>query len=66
MYADTCVAGAVWKVMGYTGVVCDVYSYSNNYRPLKQLPVVEAVTAYDHPTGEIFILMLVKALYLGN
>ena len=65
-HTDTCVAGATWKVMEYTGVVCNVYPYSDSYKPLKQVPVVEAITAYDHPPGEIFILVLAQALYLGN
>ena len=65
-HADTCVAGATWKVMEYTGVVCDVNPYSNSYKPLKQVPVVEAVTAYNHPAGEMFILVLAQALYLGD
>ena len=65
-HADTCVAGATWKVMEYTGVVCNVYPYSDSYKPLKQVPVVEAVTAYNHPTGETFILVLAQALYLGD
>ena len=66
LHANTCVAGARWEVMEYTGVVCDVYPYSNSYKPLKQVPVVEAVTAYNHLTGETFILVLAQALYLGN
>ena len=49
-----------------TGVVCNVYPYSNSYKQLKQVPIVEAVTAYDHQAGETFILVLVQALYLGN
>ena len=57
-HVDTCVAGATWKVMEYTGVVCNVYPYSGSYKPLKQVPVVEAVTAYNHLTGETFILVL--------
>ena len=65
-HADTCVVGATWKVMEYTGVVCDVYPYSDSYKPLKQVPVVEAISAYDHPTGETFILVLAQALYLGD
>ena len=65
-HAGTCVAGATWKVMEYTGVVCNVYPYSNSYKQLKQVPIVEAVTAYDHQAGETFILVLVQALYLGN
>ena len=65
-HADTCVAGATWKVMEYTGFVCNVYLYSDSYKPLKQVPIVEAVSAYDHPAGEMFILVLAQALYLGN
>ena len=65
-HADTCVAGATWKVMEYTGVVCNVYPYSGCYKPLKQVPVVEVGTAYNHPTCEMFILVLAQALYLGN
>ena len=52
--------------MEYTGVVCNVYPYSNSYKPLKQVPVVEAVTTYNQPTGETIILVLAQALYLGN
>ena len=33
---------------------------------MKQVPVVEAGTAYNHLTGETFILVLAQALYLGN
>ena len=40
-HVDTCVAGAMWKVMKYTGVVCNVYPYSDSYKPLKQVPVVK-------------------------
>ena len=65
-HADTCVAGATWKVMEYTGVECNVYPYSDSYKPLKQVPVVEAVTAYNHLAGETFTLVLVQVLYLGN
>ena len=65
-HADTCVAGATWKVMEFTGVVCDVYPYSDRYKPLKQVPVVEAVTAYNHLAGETLILVLAQALYLGD
>ena len=63
-HADMCVAGAMWNVMELTGIECDVYPYSDSYKPLKQVPVVEVVTAYNHPTGESFILVLVQVLYL--
>ena len=65
-HVDKCVAGATWKVMEYTGVECDVYPYSDSYKPLKQLPVVEAVAAYNHPAGETFTFVLEQVIYLGN
>ena len=52
--------------MEYTGIVCDVCPYSDSYKPLGQVPVKEAVTAYNHPTGKMFILVLAQVLYLGN
>ena len=52
--------------MEYIGVVCNVYPYSDSYKPLKQVPVVEAISAYNHLTGETFILVLAQALYLGD
>ena len=66
LHADTCVVRAMWNVMELTGIECAVYPYSDSYKPLKQVPVVEAVTAYNHLTGETFILALVQVLNLGN
>ena len=66
LHADTCVAGAMWKMMEYTGVVCNVYPYSNSYKPLRQVHLVEAVTVYNHQTGEMFIFVLAQVLYWGN
>ena len=57
-HADICATGATWKGMEYTGSVCNVYSYSNSYKPLKQVPLVGAVTAYSHPIGEMLVLVL--------
>lgn len=61
LFTDTCVARATWKVVEYTGDVCDVYPYSDSYKPLKQVPAVESVTACNPPTGETFIPVLVQA-----
>ena len=65
-HTNTCVAGATRRVLEYTGVVCDVYPYYDSYKPLNQVLVVDAVTAYNHPAGETFILVLAQALYLGD
>ena len=51
--------------MEYTGVVSDGYPYSDSYKALKQVPVVEAVVA---SINQMFNIMLVlkQALYLGD
>ena len=65
-HANVCVAGAIWKIIEYTGVVCNVYAYSDSYKPLMHLPVDEVVSAYNHPGSETFIFVLSQALYLGE
>ena len=54
MQIYTCVARPTWKIRECTGHVSDVYAYSDSFKPLKQVPVVKAVTAYNHPGGETF------------
>jgi hypothetical protein len=66
-HADTTVAGSTCRVIEYTEKVCDVFPFSSEYQPMKQVPVAKVATAYDHPqTGETFILIFVQALYLGD
>ncbi len=66
-HADTTVAGSTCRVIEYTEEVCDVFPFSSEYQPMKQVPVAKVATAYDHPqTGETFILIFVQALYLGD
>ena len=50
-HAYICVAGAAWKVMGYTVFLFlfDVHPYSDSDKPLTQVPVVVAVLALNHP-----------------
>ena len=64
-HADTCVVAGTWKVIEYTGVVCHVYPYSDSYKPLTQVPVVEAVTAYNHLMDEMFLLVTAVGILLG-
>jgi hypothetical protein len=54
--ADTCCAGSTFKVVEYTGKVCNVYPYNPKYKPKADIPDVKAVTAYDHPNSASFIL----------
>jgi hypothetical protein len=53
-------------VIEYTGQVCNVYPYSPKYKPRTNIPIVKAITAYDSPSVETFILCLNQALYFGN
>lgn len=46
--------------------VFDVYPYFDSYKPLMQVPVVEAVSEYNNPTDELFTLVLAQAFYLGE
>jgi len=66
-HADTTVAGAICYVMEYTESSCDVFPFSEEYQPMKQVPIAKVATAYDHPrTGETYILIFGQALYLGD
>ena len=66
-HADTCVAGPNFVVDEYTGENCDVVPYSNDYQPIKGVPIVNASTAYTHPeTGETVILRFNQVLWYGH
>ena len=44
-HADTCVLGVNFIVLEYTGRVCDVYPYSQEYDSVKDVPIVKGATA---------------------
>jgi len=63
--ADTCCAGIDFTVIEHTGITCEVHPYHPKYKPDANVPVVKAVTAYDH-NGTIYILVINQALYFGE
>ena len=65
-HSDSCIAGPTFKVLKYTGEVCDVHPFSDSYNPITGIHVVQATTAYDHPSGVTYILVLSQALYFGG
>ena len=66
-HADTCVAGPNFQLDEYTGDHCDVTPYSNEYQPLKNVPIVNASTAFTDPkTGETIILRFNQVLWYGR
>jgi hypothetical protein len=66
-HADTIVCGSNCTIIHFTGKECDVSPYTEEYEPIKQVPIVQAATAYDNPdTGETTILILNEALWMGD
>ena len=65
-HADTSCAGKTCRILEYTNKTCSVRSFSNQYEELQEVPIVKAATAYDAPDGEVYILILNQALYLGD
>ena len=66
-HADTTVAGGNCCVLHYTGRECDVFPYSEDYKPVKGVPIVTAGTAWQSPfTGQTYILVFNEALHMPS
>ena len=66
-HADTIVCGSNCVIMHYTGKECDVSPYTESYKSIKSVPIVQAATAFDNlETGETTILILNKAIWMGD
>ena len=65
-HADSFVAGKNCVPMHYTERSCDVQPYSDDYAPVKNVPIVTAATGYTSATGLNYILIFPEALYLPN
>ncbi len=60
-------ASSTCRILELTEKSCDVFPFSEDYEPMKQVPIAKVATAYDHPTsGETFILVFGQAIYLEN
>ena len=66
-HADTIVAGSNCTILQYTGKVCDVSPYRDDYAPVSNVPIVSAATAWQSSfTGETYILVFNEALWMGD
>ena len=66
-HADTIVAGSNCVILNYTGKVCDVSPYRDDYAPVHNVPIVKAATAWQSPhTGQTYILIFNEALWMGD
>ena len=64
--ADTCCAGTNFVVLRYTHRTANVYPYDTSYKPITNVPIVTAATAWTNPlTDETVILVLNECLYYG-
>jgi hypothetical protein len=66
-HADTFVLGINFIVLEYSGRVCDVYLYSQEYDTVKDVPIVRGATAVqDQDTGEAHIMIMNEGRWCGN
>jgi hypothetical protein len=66
-HADTCCAGSNCKVLAETGEKVSVTPFSKSYTAMSDIPIATVATAYDDPTtGEVTLLIIHEALYLGD
>lgn len=66
-HADTITCGKNCTLLRYTNRVCDVSPFTNTYAPKRNVPIVQAATAYQlRDTGEIIILIFNEALWFGD
>lgn len=49
-HADTCCAGAHWKIMELTGDVCEVTPFLDSYKPTKEIPLARCGTVWTDPS----------------
>jgi hypothetical protein len=62
-HADTCVTGANFLACEFNGITCEVVPFTNEYKPMKDIPIVSAATAWTNDeTGEV----LFKLRYTTN
>ena len=66
-HADTIVAGKNCVVLHYTGKVCDVEPYHDDYDSMKNIAIATGATAWQSPeSGQCYILVFNEALWMGN
>ena len=54
-------------MLNYTGKVCDVSPYRDDYEAVTNVPIVSAATAWQsHETGQTYILVFNEALWMGD
>ena len=63
-HADTFVTGRNCSIMNFTEQICDVMSYSDDYRPKEGVPICQVATGYTSINGQRSILVFNEALWM--
>jgi hypothetical protein len=66
-HADTCCAGANWRVLDTTNEVCKVTPFLDSYEPVKEVTVARCGTVWTSPdTGCEYLLVGDQMLWFGT
>ena len=63
--ADTICAGANWRLLSASGQWSDVYSFHDNFKGIKDVPIERVATGICDEHKRVHILIINQALYFG-
>ena len=53
-------------MLDYSGKTCTVSGFSSEFPVLQDIPIITGAVAYDHPSGEVLIIVLNEFLHIGG
>jgi hypothetical protein len=66
-HADTCCTGPNTEPFSYSDETVNVSPFSEDYKPMKDIPIASVVTMYVDPrTGAAVFLVIHEVLYFGS
>ena len=66
-HADTCVAGSNCVMLGEPSRTVTVHPYSDEYKPMQNIPIGTAATVWVDPSnGANYLLLFHESIYFGN
>lgn len=65
-HADTCCAGANWRILELSGQVCEVFPFLELYKPVNEISVARCVTVWtSNVTHRKYLLVGDQMLWFG-
>ena len=64
--ADTCCAGKNWTPIYFTGDRVEVSPFTDEYSPIKDIPVATCATMVTAESGREYLLVCHEMLYFGS